>query len=472
MAALTEVPIASLSPARFEEVLAAEVGRDFLEQAAEATRALEGRVVWNINSTARGGGVAEMLQSLLAYARGADVDARWLTIGGDPEFFRVTKRLHNRLHANPGDGGPLGPAEQDAYRRVLSAAADELSGLVAAGDIVVVHDPQPAGLCQTLTELGAKVVWRCHVGIDAPNELTREAWDFLRPHVIPADAYVFSRETFVWEDLEDAKVEVIAPSIDAFSAKNQELTEDAVAAILATTGLVAGDATGPARFTREDGTPGRVDRRASVTEVAPVPPGAPIVTQVSRWDRLKDPVGVIVGFAEHVPTDSGAHLIYAGPEVAAVSDDPEGAEVLAEATAAWEGLGDQDRARIHLAALPMADSEENAAMVNALQRRATVVVQKSLAEGFGLTVAEAMWKGRPVVASRIGGIQDQITDGETGVLLEDASDLTAYGGAVAGLLAEPERAEGLGTAARERVRDRFLASRHLVQYIDLFERLS
>ncbi len=471
MAELTEVPVASLAPDRFQEVLAAEVGRQFLDRGAAATERLAGRAVWNINSTARGGGVAEMLQSLLAYARGAGVDARWLTIGGNPAFFRITKRLHNHLHGSPGDGGELGPAEQQVYEEALAGAAAELSGLVSPGDIVIVHDPQPAGLCQPLIDAGARVVWRCHVGLDQPNDLMRGAWDFLRPHVAPADAYVFSREAFVWEDLDDAKVEVIAPSIDAFSAKNQDLPDDDVDAILATTGLSDAEPTAPARFTREDGTPGRVNRRASITEVAPVPAGAPIVTQVSRWDRLKDPVGVIAGFAEHVPASSGAHLVYAGPEVAAVSDDPEGAEVLAEATAAWEALGEADRSRIHLAALPMADSEENAAMVNALQRRAAVVVQKSLAEGFGLTVAEAMWKGRPVVASRIGGIQDQISDGETGVLLDDAADLDAYGTAVAGLLADPPRAERLGAGARERVRDRFLASRHLLEYIDLFERL-
>jgi trehalose synthase len=195
------------------------------------------------------------------------------------------------------------------------------------------------------------------------------------------------------------------------------------------------------------------------------------VLQVSRWDRLKDPLGVIQGFAEHVPADTGAHLVYAAPDVEAVADDPEGLEVLREAVALLERLPQEPRGRIHYANLPMDDDEENAIMVNALQRHARVVVQKSIAEGFGLTVAEAMWKARPLVASRVGGIQDQVVDGETGVLLDDARDLAAYGAAVTGLLMDPRRAEGMGDRARERVRDRFTSARSLLDYLAVIRRL-
>jgi trehalose synthase len=165
-----------------------------------------------------------------------------------------------------------------------------------------------------------------------------------------------------------------------------------------------------------------------------------------------------------------AHLLLAGPDVLAVADDPEGADVLAEAIARWEGLTADMRARVHLARLPMADAQENAAIVNAVQRAASVVVQKSLAEGFGLTVAEAMWKGRPVVASRVGGIQDQIVEGETGFLVEP-NDLEAFGRAVLGLIQDPEAAERIGAQAAERVRAEFLGPRHLAQYLELFERV-
>jgi trehalose synthase len=189
--------------------------------------------------------------------------------------------------------------------------------------------------------------------------------------------------------------------------------------------------------------------------------------QVSRWDRLKDPLGVLEGFADGVVGRCDAHLMLAGPSVDEVADDPEGAETYREVKRAWEALPVEAQATIHLVCLPMDDEEENAAMVNALQRRADVVVQKSLAEGFGLTVAEAMWKARPVVASRIGGIQDQIEDGVSGILLDDPGDRAAFAEAVGGLLEDPERARAIGEQAKARVKSHFLGSRHLAQYVQI-----
>jgi trehalose synthase len=224
-------------------------------------------------------------------------------------------------------------------------------------------------------------------------------------------------------------------------------------------------------YTRQDGSPGRVDRQAKIWQEAPLPADVPTVVQISRWDALKDPIGVIRGFAEHVPAETGAHLLYAGPSVEAVADDPEGARVLRDSIALYEALPPHARGRIHLATLPMVDTEENAIIVNAIQRHATMIVQKSLAEGFGLTVAEAMWKARPVVASRIGGIQDQIVHGETGVLLDDPRDLAAYGAAVADLVADRERAEQMGARARERVREHFISVRSLLDYLELVRKV-
>jgi trehalose synthase len=271
--------------------------------------------------------------------------------------------------------------------------------------------------------------------------------------------------------MEDTKTEIIAPVIDAFSAKNQELDAPTVAAILHVAGLNADGARGEPVFHDIDGTPKRVFRRAEVWEESALRSDRPVVVQVSRWDRLKDPIGVIRGFVDHVSPHTDAHLVYAGPAVDAVADDPEGAAVLAEARLLYRNLGTAARDRVHLACLPMDDLAENAAIVNALQRRADVVVQKSIAEGFGLTIAEGMWKGKTVVGTRIGGIQDQIIDGRTGVLVDDASDLTAYGGAVRRLLAEPERARAMGREAQERVRDQFLAVRSLLQYLALLEKI-
>jgi trehalose synthase len=466
---LSQVPVAPASPERFRALL----GDDYVavERASERARTvLAGRTVWHVNSTARGGGVAEMLQSLLAYARGVGVDVRWMTIGGSPDFFRITKRIHNNLHGAAGDGGPLADGERVVYERALAASGDELAALVREGDVVYLHDPQTVGMVRALAATGVRIVWRCHVGLDHPNDLARQAWSFLRPYVLEADACVFSRRGFVWDGLDEDKLWIVAPSIDAFSPKNQDMDPAVVDAIVARIGIAPADETTSPVFTRQDGTEGRIERAAELDQESPVPPNVPLVVQVSRWDRLKDPQGVLRAFAEDV-RHTTAHLLLAGPSVAGVADDPEGAGVLAEVRAHRAVLPAQVRERVHLACLPMDDVEENAAMVNALQRRADIVLQKSLAEGFGLTVAEAMWKARPVIASRIGGIQDQIVDGETGVLVDDPTDLEATARAIDDLLDDPERARAIGVAARESVRESFLGTRHLIQYMELLERM-
>jgi len=466
---LTHVPVAPLPPERFRELLGDRYG-ELEEVIARAEEVFGGRAVWHVNSTARGGGVAELLQSLLAYARGGGVDTRWVVVGGNPEFFQITKRIHNNLHGSPGDGGSLGEAEHGIYEETLRDNAAEMAETVAADDIVFLHDPQTAGLVKPVRETGATVVWRCHVGLDLPNDLARRAWDFLRGYVEDAQAYVFSRKEFVWEGLDSDKVWVVAPSIDAFAPKNQALDVEAVSAILGVAGLREGGDPTEARFVREDGTPGRVDRAAEMFHDEPIPDDAPLITQVSRWDRLKDPMGVMRCFVENVD-DGAAHLLLAGPSVAAVTDDPEGAEVLAEVGRYRRELNPEVRRRVHLAILPMDDVQENAAIVNAIQRRSDIVVQKSLAEGFGLTVAEAMWKARPVIATKRGGIQDQIVDGESGVLLDDPLDLETMGDALGQLLGDRKYRTELGEAARRRVEDQFLGTRSLIQYAQLLGEL-
>jgi trehalose synthase len=469
MLEMVEVP--PHPPERFESVLEPEPFEKLADGIRAARELLGERTIWNVSSTAKGGGVVELLLPLIGYAKGAGVDARWAVIEGNPEFFKVTKRIHNFLHGFEGDGGALDDAARKVYEDALEPNARELVDLVAADDVVLLHDPQTAGLIGPLKRTGAKVIWRCHIGIDEPNDIARAGWDFLRVDVDQADAYVFSREGFVWEGLDDAKVAVIAPSIDAFNAKNQELEAAQVEAILAAAGIVDGG-DGEPTFARGDGSEARVTSQAQIFEDVRLTPADPVVLQVSRWDHLKDPAGVIRGFAEHGSAhETGAHLIYAGPAVDAVSDDPEGAQVLQEAIELRESLSDEARRNVHLVCLPMDDAEENAVIVNALQRNASVVVQKSIAEGFGLTVAEAMWKGRPIVATRVGGIQDQVVDGESGVLLADARDLDAYGDAVRGLLEDPERARKMGEAAQQRVRSQFLGARSLIDYLGLIARV-
>jgi len=410
---------------------------------------------------------------MLAYARGVGVDARWAVIEGNPAFFEITKRIHNNLYGDPGDRGTLDDAARAVYDETLRANAGDLVALVRPGDFVVLHDPQTAGLVAPVRQAGATVVWRCHVGIDTPNEHSEAAWSFLRPYLEDVDALVFTRRAFAPPWAADDRLHVIAPSIDPFSTKNHPIAPDEVGCVLTYAGLVAGhDGRVPAPFTHRDGSPGRVERHADVLQTGPPPPpDVPLVVQVSRWDRIKDMEGVMAGFADHVDGTADAHLVLAGPAVTGVADDPEGGAVLDDCMAAWRALPHAARARVHLACLPMHDPDENATIVNALQRHAAVVVQKSLAEGFGLTVVEAMWKGRPVVASAVGGIVDQIVDGEHGLLLDDPTDLAGFGSCVRRLLDDPPFADSLGARAHRRANEEFLGDRHLEEWGKLFAEL-
>jgi trehalose synthase len=470
---MDEVTVNTAPLERFIELLTPERAERFREYVGRGVALLEGRTVWNVNSTAQGGGVAEMLQALLAYTRAAGVDARWLVLEGDGPFFVLTKRLHNLLHGEPGDGGRLGESERQAYDVTMERNRVALLEQTKPGDLVLLHDPQTAGLARPLQEAGCHVVWRCHIGVDHQNELTEEGWSFLRPYVEDAGSFVFSRKQYAPPWVPADRLWVIPPSLDPFSAKNAPMERADVTACLRRVGLVDAEPDhGGYGFVRRDGTTGDLrPHRGLAFEGGKVPRGKRVVLQVSRWDRLKAMDGVMRGFASNIgelPDD--VHLMLVGPDVSGVTDDPEGAGVLSECREIWSSLPPDVSRRIHLCGLPMDDVDENAHLVNALQRYADVVVQKSLAEGFGLTVTEPMWKSRPVVASAIGGIQDQIVNGESGVLISDPADLDAFAAALADLLGDRELADRLGTAAHERVQDRFLADRHLAQYVDLFDR--
>lgn len=428
--------------------------------AAAAAGALGGASMWSISSTAHGGGVAEMLDLLVGYALDAGVDARWLVIDGDQQFFSITKRLHNRLHGAAGDGGHLGPKESSHYLATIEENSRKLDGRFGPGDVVVLHDPQTAGLASAVRAAGARVVWRCHVGADRANSFTEEAWGFLEPHLAHCEAFVFSHAAFVPPLLAGADVWVIEPSIDPLSPKNRTLAPDRVGRLLTQIGLVTDDE-------RTD----RAARRqpsAVLGDAPPFPTDAPMVVQVSRWDHLKDMAGVLEGFAEHVAAHTKARLALVGPDVTAVTDDPEGRSVLAECLHMWEQLPARSRDAIRLVALPMEDPVANALMVNAVQRHARVVVQKSLQEGFGLTLTEAMWKSRPVVASAVGGLRGQVVPG-TGVLIDDPRDLGSFGRAVRTLIERPEEAAAMGRRGRRHVRGRYLSDRHLLDYARLVE---
>jgi trehalose synthase len=463
---VTAVEVPRRSVSLLEPVIGGERYLRLVQAADQVRQWQAGHTIWNVNSTATGGGVAEMLQVLVGYVSDLGIPIGWLVISGDAQFFAITKRLHNQIHGDLA-GGPLGAADAHHYTRMLTANAVELLGRIRPGDVALLHDPQTAGLAGPLARAGARVVWRCHIGVDWENDATRAGWDFLRPHLSRAEGYVFSRREYVPSWLPQGKVSIIPPSIDPFSPKNQDLDAATVQAIVAKLGVLDGAAPRvPARFVRRNGDMDLVTRSAAITAEGLPGPDDPVLLQVSRWDRLKDMAGVMRGFADHVVPGGDGYLMLAGPAVTGVSDDPEGAAVYGECLLQWRDLPPTARARIMLVTLPLDDIDENAAMVNALQRHATVVTQKSLAEGFGLTVSEAMWKIRPVIGSAVGGIIDQIADG-TGILLPDPTDLKAFGRAVRLLLDDQAETAQLGLAAHSYVRDHYLGDVHLVRYASL-----
>ena len=443
---LTQRPLGTLA-----SILPKEQAARFRETVTIGAGAFAGRAIWHVNATAAGGGVAEMLYPQLGYALAGGIRTRWLTLDGNSEFFAITKRLHNAIHGT-GDPAALGPASHAPYERVLDLNAEDMLRLVNPRDLVLLHDPQPAGLVGPLQRAGLRVAWRSHIGIDAQNEQSVAAWDFLRPYIGSADAFVFSRLQYVPPWIPPERLWIIPPSIDPLAPKNRPIPPRQRLRILTNNGLLSADGATP----------------SPVVQGAPPPaPDARVVVQVSRWDRLKDMPGVMVGFARaRLPGD--VHLMLVAPAVTGVSDDPEGAQVQAECLAYWNELPGNIRRHISLVSVPMDDLAQNATIINAIQRHASVVVQKSVAEGFGLTVAEAMWKARPMVASAVGGIQDQITDGLNGLLVEPR-DLDAFALALERLLGDQYLADRLGQAARRQVRSHFLDDRQMTQTIQLFE---
>lgn len=447
--------------------------RELEAEAARVVPRLDGRTVWLVNSTAQGGGVAEMLPPIVTVLRELGVHTEWVVIGSnDAEFFPLTKRIHNLIHGETEP--PLGRAERDVYERVNRANAEELAQLVKPGDILVVHDPQPLPLARFLpADVPLVTIWRCHIGLDEQNAATREAWEFLAPYLTVYDRAVFSAPEYIPHQL-DRRATVIHPGIDPIAPKNHELTLHAAIETLCNGGLVS--CPGPTVHPPFEALTQRVlsDGRlapANVTEDIGLLT-RPIVTQVSRWDRLKGFLPLMrafVGLKRSILDGDGAtdplhrrrldlvRLVLAGPTPEAIQDDPEAQDVLEELSADYVTLHPAIQDDVAIIALPMRSIGENALIVNALQRASTIVVQNSLREGFGLTIAEAMWKRVPVLSnSRACGPRQQIRDGLDGRLVRDPEDIEALERALDEMLADPHELERLGRAAQRSVHDRFL----------------
>lgn len=414
---------------------------------------LDGRTVWHISDNPVRGGVAELLRADLPYLAGEGVSTRWTTLAGPPEFRAFTKSLYYRLcGVAPGADSADLERGRRMYERICAQNAARLTPALDRRSIVVVHDHQTAGLIPHLRAAGCTVLWRAHIGTPLREDLAALGWDFLHRYLSCAHCHITSCPGVLPAALAPVDRRVLRPSIDPLSPKNIPLHPGTdPSRLLAAAGLIEEEgAAPPGRYALTDllvREPARVVRAGG-----PAPAGAPLVTQVSRWDRVKDIPGVIRGFAEYVDPAFEAHLLLVGPDT---RGDRQAERVFAECRQVWAGLGRRGR-RVHLVRLPTANPSEHALMVNAVQRRSAVVIQKSLAEGFGLTVSEAAWKGRPVVAAPVGGIREQVEHGTTGLLLSDASDLRGLGEAVNRLLSDRAYAEELGRNGHQRVLRRFL----------------
>jgi len=382
------------------------VGSAIIEDIKLLAERLKGKRILMINSTAVGGGVAEILNRMLPLLKELEIDIRWEVIKGGEQFFDITKKIHNALH---GKDVEIGSQELEVYLETNKANIQDID---FSADVVFIHDPQPAALIEARGDV-QRWIWRCHIDLSQPQ---KDVWNFLKKFILKYDATVFSAPSF--SQKLPLRQFLIPPSIDPLSEKNKPLPQEVIDKVL---------------------------------EKYQIPDDKPIITQISRFDRLKDPVGVIQAY-KMVKRYNDCRLVLAG---GTASDDPEGQIVYEEVKAAADSDPD-----IHIILMPHNDLE-----VNALQRASAIIVQKSIREGFGLTVTEALWKAKPVVACAVGGIPLQIKHKYSGLLCHSIEG-AAF--AIKQLLNNPEYAQTLGRNGREHVKNNFLLTRHLRDYLLLF----
>jgi len=397
------------------DAYAGAAGEGAVEQLRQLARPLEGRRIVHVNSTKSGGGVAEILEKLVPLTRELGIDATWEVLEGNDDFYRCTKAFHNGLQ---GADVKLSRKLLDAYEETNAENAGRLAPALRDADFVFIHDPQPAPLLSLIPDRKGIWLWRCHIDLSRPN---LDVWRYLVPFVEPYNASIFSLDAFA-RKLPHPRY-LIPPSIDPLSAKNEELPEEEIAAVRDEFGL---------------------------------DPDSPMILQVSRFDRFKDPVGVVQAYRLARKFSPGLQLVLAG---GTATDDPEGEEVLEEVREA--GQGDPG---LHILLLPP-DAHRT---INALQRSADIVLQKSLKEGFGLTVTEGMWKGKPVIGGKVGGIRLQLVDYQTGFLVSSPEGAALR---IRQLLRDRKLSEEIGVRARELVRSQFLLTRLLREHLSALHAL-
>ena len=386
------------------------VGDDVISGLYRRAENLRGKRVLHVNSTYQSGGVAEMIVSLVPLMNSIGIDTCWNILHGDDKFFAITKNFHNALQ---GQAVAFSGEEKDLYIRTNEAFSGQMT---IDHDLVVIHDPQPLPLIRFYRK-SQPWVWRCHVDLSNPDPAL---WEFLKDFILDYDRMVISHENYRRRGM-TMEQWICRPAIDPLSEKNRDLSGSEIAGLLAKYG---------------------------------VPTDKPLVTQISRFDKWKDPQGVVEVFCE-VRKHVDCRLVLCG---SMAPDDPEGREIYRQVEDAARSLIDAGDGILITA--------EDHLLVNALQRASAVILQKSLREGFGLTVTEGLWKGRPVIASRVGGIPLQIEDGVTGFLL-DPTDTEGFARRVRQILKNPELGERLGRAGKEHVRQHFLITRLLSDYLDM-----
>jgi trehalose synthase len=447
---------------------------------------LDGRTIWMVNSTAKGGGVAEMLPRLCALIGELGIDIKWAVIQSDrQEFFALTKRIHNLIHDDPGQRGvELGPEDAALYEAVNRENAESLRPRLKRQDVVIIHDPQPLPMGKMLKhEVGVTAIWRCHIGLDERTEATRSVWRFLRPQLRTYNRAAFTMAEYIPGFL-DGRTSIITPALDPYSHKNRHSLLPKTVRVLCDCGLQPAYDT---PLSAEQEFPHKVER--IMPDGSTAVPGEvgllfrPIVLQVSRWDRLKGWMSLLDGFirmkqnlalngrgelkARNGQYIAQSRLVLAGPDPASVADDPEGIQVFREICKRYRGLDPEMQKDVIILQLPMESRKENALIVNALQRCAAVVAQNSLREGFGLTVTEAMWKHSAVLGSSACGIRGQIRDGINGVITRDPEDPDEIAQNLWQMLSSPIWRYQMGRSAQLRVYEEFLIFKQISRYLEL-----
>lgn len=448
---------------------------------------LRDRTVWMVNSTAKGGGVAEMLPTLVNLLRDLGIRTEWVAIDSDePEFFVLTKRIHNLIHGE-GDSA-LDDDHRRLFERINEENAEFLLERMKPGDVLVIHDPQPMPLASILKrKVDIRALWRCHIGLDLANQATRAAWEFLRPYAGAYAHAVFSAPEYIPPFLA-GQAGLIYPAIDPLSDKNRELHLHQIVGTLVNGGLA--HAPGPVltlAFSRQAswlGPDGGWNENHGLEDFGLM--ARPIVTQVSRWDRLKGFLQLLKAFdrlKRGLDQDDGrggeatdlhrrrrylVRLVLAGPDVGSVEDDPEAVEALEEVRRGYMDLDPTVRKEIAVVTLPMHSRRENGLMVNALQRASTIVVQNSLREGFGLTITEAMWKRAPILTNSMAcGPRQQVRHGLDGCLARDPEDVEELSRLLDAMLADYRGRREWGRNAQRHVYEKFLVLSQLEEWMRL-----